>query len=73
MAAVSSLTLAHPLKRGEHTRLMLVLQHVGVKANGALEIVCHVAAMFLGAALAWFSIRLVWHSHIETDGWLTAA
>jgi hypothetical protein len=51
---------------------MLVLQHVGVKANGALEIVCHVEAMFLGAALAWFSIRLVWHSHIETDGWLTA-
>lgn len=67
VAAVSFLTLAHTLKRGEHIRVTLVLQHVGLKANRALEIVCHVAAVFLATALAWFSIRLVWQSYTFHD------
>lgn len=67
VAAVSFLTLAHTLKRGDHIRVTLVLQHVGVKANRALEIVCHVAAAFLATALAWFSTRLVWQSYTFHD------
>lgn len=67
VAAVSFLTLAHTLKRGEHIRVTLILQSVGVKANRALEIVCHVAAVFLATALAWFSIRLVWQSYTFHD------
>lgn len=67
VAAVSFLTLAHTLKRGEHIRVTLILQHVGVKAHRALEIVCHLAAVFLATALAWFSIRLVWQSYIFHD------
>jgi len=63
LAAVSFLTLAHTVKRGEHIRVTPILQHVGVKENRALEIVCHVAAVFLPTALAWFSIRLVWQSY----------
>jgi TRAP-type C4-dicarboxylate transport system permease small subunit len=67
VAAVSFLTLAHTLKRGEHIRVTLILHHVGVKANRTLEIVCHVAAVFLATALAWFSIRLVWQSYTFHD------
>ncbi|NDP46818.1 MAG: TRAP transporter small permease [Sulfuriferula multivorans] len=67
VAAVSFLTLAHTLKRGEHIRVTLILQHVGAKANRALEIACHVSAVLLATALAWFSIRLVWQSYTFHD------
>jgi TRAP-type C4-dicarboxylate transport system permease small subunit len=67
VAAVSFLTLAHTLKRGEHIRVTLILQHVGAKANRALEIASHVAAVLLATALAWFSIRLVWQSYTFHD------
>lgn len=67
VAAVGFLALAHTLKRGEHIRVTLILQHVGATANRALEIACHAAAVLLASALAWFSIRLVWQSHAFHD------
>jgi TRAP-type C4-dicarboxylate transport system permease small subunit len=67
MAAGSFLALAHTLKRGEHIRVTLILQHVGTKANRLLEIWCHAAAAFISVALAWFSIRLVWQSYTFND------
>ncbi|MBA3903721.1 MAG: TRAP transporter permease DctQ [Rhodocyclaceae bacterium] len=62
MAASAFLALAHTLRRGEHIRVTLILNHLGVKARHALEIFCHGAALFLSGALAWYSLRLVWQS-----------
>lgn len=67
MAAASFLALAHTLKRGEHIRVTLILQHVGAKAGHGLEIFCHVAGFFLSGALAWFSVRLAWQSYTFHD------
>ena len=67
MAGASFLALAHTLKRGEHIRVTLILQHAGVKAQHGLEIFCHVAGLFLSGALAWFSLRLVWQSYTFHD------
>lgn len=62
MAASAFLALAHTLRRGEHIRVTLILNHLGAKAHRTLEIFCHGAALFLSGALAWYSVRLVWQS-----------
>ena len=67
MAAASFLALAHTLKRGEHIRVTLILQHVGAKAQHGLDIFCHTAGFLLSGALAWFSLRLVWQSYTFHD------
>lgn len=67
MAAAAFLALAHTLKRGEHIRVTLILEHVGTRVNRALEIWCHGAGVLLAGALAWFSLRLVWQSHAFND------
>lgn len=67
MAAAAFLGLAHTLKRGEHIRVTLFLEHVGAKANRAMELWCHGAGVALAGALAWFSIRLVWQSYSFND------
>ncbi len=67
MAAAAFLALAHTLKRGEHIRVTLLLEHVGARAKRALEIWSHCAGVLLAGALAWFSLRLVWQSHTFND------
>ncbi|MBI3523166.1 MAG: TRAP transporter small permease [Betaproteobacteria bacterium] len=67
MAAAAFLALAHTLKRGEHIRVTLILEHAGVKAKRALEIWCHLAGVLLAGVLAWFSLRLVWQSYSFHD------
>ena len=67
MAAASFLALAHTLKRGEHIRVTLILQHVGARAQHGLDIFCHAAGFLLSGALAWFSLRLVWQSYSFHD------
>ena len=62
VAAVAFMALADTLRRGEHIRVSLLLQHVGVPARRGLELFCHAVAIFLAGALAWYSIRLVWQS-----------
>jgi len=62
MAAAGFLALAHTLKRGEHIRVTLVLQHVPARLHRALEIWCYLVATLIAAALAWFSAHLVWQS-----------
>lgn len=62
MAASGFLALAHTLKRGEHIRVTLLLQHGTRTLRCALELWCHVAACVLCAFLAWFSARLAWQS-----------
>jgi TRAP-type C4-dicarboxylate transport system permease small subunit len=67
MAASSFFALAHTLKRGEHIRVTLILQHIPDRAHRALEIWCYLAATFLAAALAYFSVRLAWQSYSFHD------
>lgn len=67
MAAASFLALAHTLKRGEHIRVMLLLERFGGRLRRPLEIWSHLAGTVISAALAWFSVRLVWQSHAFND------
>ncbi len=57
-AAAGFLALAHTLKRGEHIRVSLVLEHVGAGSRRVLEISSLVMACALAVAFAYFSVRL---------------
>ena len=63
MAAASFLALAHTLKRGEHIRVMLLLERFHGKLRRPLEIWSHAAGAVFAGALAWFSVRLAWQSY----------
>jgi TRAP-type C4-dicarboxylate transport system permease small subunit len=67
MAAASFLALAHTLKRGEHIRVSLLLERFHGRLRRPLEIWSHAAGTFFCAALAWFSLRLVWLSYQYHD------
>jgi len=67
MAAASFLALAHTLKRGEHIRVNLLLEHFGGKLKRPLELWSHAAGSFFCGALAYFSVRLAWQSHVFND------
>jgi TRAP-type C4-dicarboxylate transport system permease small subunit len=58
MAASGFLALAHPLKRGEHIRVSLLLEHASPRARRALELWSLSIATILAAAFAWYSVRL---------------
>lgn len=63
MATSAFLALAPTLRRGEHIRVTLVLHQLPAAGRRALDIACHLVAIGLSGALAWFSIRLVMQSH----------
>jgi TRAP-type C4-dicarboxylate transport system permease small subunit len=58
MAASGFLALAHTLKRGEHIRVSLLLEHARPAWRHALELWSLAAATVLAAAFAWYSVRL---------------
>ena len=62
MAAAGFLALAHTMKRGEHIRVTLLLEHVGAKAQRALELWALAVATLLAALFAFYSVRLAWQS-----------
>ena len=62
MAAAGFLALAHTLKRGEHIRVTLVLEHASTRARRALELWALAAATLLALAFAWYSVRLTYQS-----------
>lgn len=67
MAAAAFLALAHTLKRGEHIRVTLILDHTGPRARQALELWSHAAGLLCAVLLAWFSLRLAWQSFNFND------
>jgi len=67
MAASGFLALAHTLKRGEHIRVSLLLERFGGRLRRPLDIWCHFAGLFFSGALAWYSVRLAWQSHVFND------
>ena len=58
MAAAGFLALAHTLKRGEHIRVTLLIEHLGAKARRGLELWSLGAATLLAALFAFYSVRL---------------
>lgn len=67
MAAAGFLALAHTLKRGEHIRVSLVLEHVGARAHRGLALFALAVAVLLAAALAFYSTRLAYQSWSFND------
>jgi TRAP-type C4-dicarboxylate transport system permease small subunit len=63
MAGAGFLALAHTLKRGEHIRVTLVLQHLPPAAQRWLERWAMGAGAVLALLFAWYSVRLVLQSH----------
>ncbi len=62
MAAAGFLALAHTLKRGEHIRVTLILEHLGPGAQRLLELWALGVATLLSALFAYYSVRLSWQS-----------
>ena len=62
MAAAGFLALAHTLKRGEHIRVTLVLEHLQGRPRRMLEVAALAVASVLAAALAYYSSRLAFQS-----------
>ena len=67
MAGAGFLALAHTFARGEHIRVSLVLEHLGVRGRRALERWSLGAAGVLSIAFAYFSVRLAWQSYTLHD------
>lgn len=67
MAGCGFLALAHTLKRGEHIRVTLLLHHLPKRLHRGLELWSLAAGFMLSALFAWYSIRLVWQSHLFND------
>jgi TRAP-type C4-dicarboxylate transport system permease small subunit len=66
MAAAGFLALAHTLKKGEHIRVTLLLNHSG-RYRRALELWSLGAAVLLSGLAAYYSTRLAWQSHLFND------
>jgi len=62
MAAAGFLALAHTLKRGEHIRVTLIVEHLSPPRRRALEIVALAIATLLAALFAFYSVRLAFQS-----------
>lgn len=62
MAGSGFLALAHTLKRGEHIRVSLLLEHTSGPIRRRLELWSLAVATLLAAAFAWYSARLALQS-----------
>lgn len=67
MAASAFLAMASTLRRGEHIRVTLLINRLSPRAHRWLDMFCHVLALAVSGALAWFSIRLVRQSLAFND------
>jgi TRAP-type C4-dicarboxylate transport system permease small subunit len=62
MAAAGFLALAHTLKRGEHIRVTLIVEHLSPARRRALEITALAIAALLAGLFAFYGVRLAWQS-----------
>lgn len=62
MAAAGFLALAHTLKRGEHIRVTLLVEHLHGRTQRALELWALGIATLLAALFAFYSVRLSFQS-----------
>ncbi len=62
MAAAGFLALAHTLKRGEHIRVTLIVEHLSARPRRVLERVALGVATLLSALFAFYGVRLAFQS-----------
>ncbi|HNE60734.1 MAG: TRAP transporter small permease [Rubrivivax sp.] len=67
MAAAGFLSLAHTLKKNEHIRVTLLMGRLRGGARRGMELWALSVAVLLAGLFAWFSVRLVWQSHLFND------
>ncbi len=67
MAASGFLALAHTLKRGEHIRVTLFLEHSPPRLRTTLERASLAIATVLAVLFAYYSARLAWQSYDFND------
>ncbi len=67
MAASAFLALATTLRRGEHIRVTLIINHLSPLVRRRLDVFCHFVALGVSALLSWYSIRLVSQSFSFND------
>lgn len=67
MAAAGFLALAHTLKRGEHIRVTLILEHASPPMRRRLQLWSLAAASVLSGLFAFYSVRLAWQSYQFND------
>lgn len=67
MAAAGFLALAHTLKRGEHIRVSLILEHLAGRARHRMELFALAVTTILAAAFAYYSVRLAYQSWAFND------
>jgi TRAP-type C4-dicarboxylate transport system permease small subunit len=67
MAAAGFLALAYTLRKGEHIRVTLLLQHSGRVGARALELWSHAVGVLITAMLAFYSAKLAWQSYTFQD------
>lgn len=67
MAASAFLALATTLRRGEHIRVTLIINRLSDAGYRRMDIFCHVVALVVSSALAWYSIQLVQQSLTYND------
>lgn len=67
IAAALFLAMPGTLQKGEHIRVTLVLQRLPAVWRAALEWWSLGAGVLLAAALAGYSVKLVWVSHLTND------
>ncbi len=67
MAGCGFLALAHTLKRGEHIRVTLIVSRLGERAKPWMERWAMGAGALLALLFAYYSVRLVWQSHVFND------
>ena len=63
MAGAGFLALAHTLKRGEHIRVTLIIEHLTGRSHRALTLWALAAGAVLAALFAYYSLRLAYQSY----------
>lgn len=67
IAAAFFLALPSAFRHGDHIRVTLVLSRLPARARAVFEYGCLLAGLGLAVYLCWFSVKLVWVSHMLHD------
>lgn len=62
MAASAFLTFPYAFRRGDHIRVVLLIDLLTGAARRIADLAVMLAAVFLVGYLAWFSVRMAWQS-----------
>jgi TRAP-type C4-dicarboxylate transport system permease small subunit len=67
MAGAGFLALAYTLRRNEHIRVTLLLNHLRAPLRRSLDLACHFVAILISGVLGFYSVRLAWQSYAFND------